>query len=77
MPQLAAEYEYTDAELLALFRECYAKIAVQGQSYQFGGRTFTRADLAEVQRQITFLENRIAQASTGLRVVPIRLKRAT
>lgn len=75
MAKLAAAFEYSDAELLALYREAYATIAVKGQEYQFGQRRLTRADLAEVQQQIDWLENRIAAASSGLTIIPVRRTR--
>ena len=48
-----AGFEYTDAELLALWRECLARISVSGQEYQMdlpGGGTqrYTAADIAEM-----------------------------
>lgn len=74
--KLTAQFEYTDQELLAMWRECYAAIAVHGQSYSLLGRTYTRADLSEVQAQIRWLESRIEQRSTGLIRIPIRIARA-
>lgn len=51
---------YTDAELLALWRECYARISVSGQSYQMaipggGTTTYTSADIRYVRNQIDAL----------------------
>jgi hypothetical protein len=66
--------DYTDAELLALYRECLARISVSGQSYQVMGRIFTAANLAEVRRQIEWLEGRINSAS-GMATNIARIKR--
>lgn len=53
---------YTDAELLALYREALARISVSGQSYVINGRTFTMASLKEIREQIVWLEGRLAAA---------------
>ncbi len=63
-----ADDEYTDAELLALFRQCYARISVSGQSYQMstpggGTTTFTSADLPRVREQINALQAAVNGAS--------------
>lgn len=61
---------YTDDEILALFRECLARISVSGQSYMMqlgaigGTRMYTSADLEAVSKQIDWLERRISAAST-------------
>lgn len=55
----------TDSELLDLYRACLAKIAVSGQEYQIGDRTFTAADIAEVRTTISWLESRISAADVG------------
>lgn len=52
----------TDAELLLLYRAALAAIS-QGQSYQFGDKQLTRADLKEVREMITWLEDRVAAAT--------------
>jgi hypothetical protein len=62
---------YTDAELLALFRECYARISVSGQSYQMttpggGTTTFTAADLPRVRDQIDKLQAAVNGASGSI-----------
>lgn len=56
---------YTDAELLALYREGVALIAVGGQHYQIAGRIFTAANLPAMWQMIELLENRISAASSG------------
>lgn len=58
-----AEHEYTDAELLALYREALARIPVSGQGYTIAGRTFTMADLQHVREMVEWLEVRISSAS--------------
>jgi hypothetical protein len=59
MAKFAANYDYTDAELLALFREAYAQIAATGVSYTIAGRQWASADLPAIQKQIEWLEGRI------------------
>jgi hypothetical protein len=58
-----ADAEYTWAELLALWKQCYARISVSGQSYQFniggGTRMYTQADLKYVKEQIVFCQQQI------------------
>ncbi len=66
-----ADDEYTDAELLSLFRQAYARVSVSGQSYQMttpggGTTTFTSADLPRIRDQITALEATVNAASGGL-----------
>lgn len=56
---------YTDAELLALFREGVAAIAATGQSYQIAGRTYTAASLDAMWKMIDNLERRINAADSG------------
>lgn len=66
MPKYEASATYTDAELLEHFRECMVAIAVKGQEYEFDGRIFTRADISEVRKTITWLETRVNAASSGM-----------
>jgi hypothetical protein len=56
---------YSDAELLALFREGVALIAATGQSYQISGRTYNAASLPSMWDTIERLEARISAASSG------------
>lgn len=62
MAKYEASYTYTDAELLALYREALARLS-QHQSYTIMGREFVLADLQYVQDMIQWLESRIAHAS--------------
>lgn len=57
--------DYTDAELLALFREGVAAIAATGQSYQIAGRMYTAASLPAMFTVMEQLERRIDAASSG------------
>lgn len=57
---------YTDAELLALFREGVALIAATGQSYVIQGRTFTAANLPSMRDTIDWLESRISLTENGI-----------
>lgn len=74
--------DYTDEELLALYREALARISVSGQSYQAAimgqTRTFTSADLREVREQIEWLEKRIErdEAANGGEI-PVNFARFT
>lgn len=63
MSKLAAEFTYTDAELLDLYREAYAKLSVLGQETQMLGKRVTRADLPAIQQQIQWLEQRVDAAN--------------
>lgn len=76
MAKLEAGYSYTDEELLAIFREAYAKCAVEGQTYEFMGQKFTRADLQTLANEIDRLEKKVSAAANGLISVGINLKRA-
>lgn len=53
---------FTDAELLLLYRQCLAKIAI-GQTYQLNGRMMTYADLKEVREMIEWIEARVEAAA--------------
>ena len=55
-----ADFDYTNAELLALYRQCLARISVSGQEYEIGTRRFTAADLAEVRATINELEQKVS-----------------
>ena len=55
----------TDQELLDLARAAMAQIMATGQSYTEDGQALTRADLPELRRQVTWLEQRIAAAAAS------------
>lgn len=76
MAKLEAANTYTDAELLALAREGIATILVKGQSYEFMGRQFERADLADLQAIERHYEAKVSASSSGLISVDVNLKRA-
>ncbi len=57
--------EGTDAELLIFTRAAIAQITLHGISYTVRGRELTRADLGDLQKQLEWLEARIAAASSG------------
>lgn len=66
-----AGFTYTDAELLALWRECLARISVSGQSYKMqlpGGGTqeYTSADLADVQALVNEYQAKVNAASSPI-----------
>lgn len=58
---------YTDAELLALWRQADAEVAAGGQSKAIRGRTLTKANAAEITKKIQFYESRIAALSNRTR----------
>lgn len=64
--KITTENEYSDAELLALWREADAQITISGQSYSNEVGTFTAVDAAKIKRAIEFYEARIVSASEGL-----------
>lgn len=51
---------------------CSLAIAQGNQSYTIQGREFTKADAAEVRRQIDFWEARVAKLSSGARGAKVR-----
>ena len=67
---------YSDAELLALFREGVALIAATGQSYQIAGRTYNAASLPAMRDMIDWLEGRISAESNGIVTNYVRLVRS-
>lgn len=75
MAKLVASFEYTDAELLALYREAFAAVSVKGRSYTIGDRSFTAQDLNHIRDTITWLEQRITTASGGIASNLVRLNR--
>ena len=77
MAKLAADHEYTDAELLALYREAFARLSVGGQSYKIGTREYVAADLPHIRETITWLESRVESSSSGIAFNSINRKRAT
>lgn len=56
--------EYSDAELLVLFRNALAAVAT-GQEYRIGDRTLTRANLKEIRETIDWLDERTDTAATA------------
>jgi hypothetical protein len=56
MAKLTAE-TYTDAELLALYRQALADLSV-AQSTTLRGKTVTRANLKDIQSMVIWLERR-------------------
>lgn len=76
MSKYEAANTYTDAELLALYREAAARVSVSGQSYKLGTKEFTAADLPEIRRMIDWLDQRVnAAAGQGMAHNVARLKR--
>jgi len=65
----------TDAELLDIAKEAYEKVMTSGQAYQIDGRTYTRADLDSLQKQISWLESKVAAAAGRSARNLVRFKR--
>lgn len=63
--KLTANFAYTDAELLALWREADAKLAAGAQDVTIMGERITRADADKITAKIRFYESRV-NASTGI-----------
>jgi hypothetical protein len=61
--KITAAHDYSDQDLLALYREALAVITVKGQSYTISGRSFTMADIREIRQMVTHLESRISNSS--------------
>lgn len=62
------------AQLLEVYKEALYAIAVAGQSYSIGPRTFTRANLKDVRDMIEWLEfqvSRDADATGGFGVATL------
>ena len=68
MAKLKAEYDYTPAEELALWKEARV-YASQNKSYVIRGRAFTRQDLKEINGMIRQLTAEVAAAAGRLSVV--------
>lgn len=68
MAKITASDTWTDAELLALYREAIVELSV-AQSTTIRGKTVTRADKDSLWEMVTTLESRIAKASAGSTVV--------
>ena len=68
-------FSLTEArEMLSVWREAYRAIAIGGQSYKFGTRQLTRADLSEVRKEMHYWRNEVERLSAGVRRGP-RIKR--
>ncbi len=73
MAKLTAE-TYTDAELLALYRQALADLSV-AHSTTLRGKTVTRATLPQIKQTIEWLEKRVN--GTGLVLVHTQHARRT
>lgn len=75
MAKLAAGFTYTDAEMLDLVREAIIKVSVHGQSYMIAGRTYTRANLTELENLRQKIEARVNGAASGIATAHARRRR--
>ena len=57
---------YSDTELLALFREGVALIAATGQAYKIGTREYNAGSLPAMRDMIDWLEGRISAEANGI-----------
>ncbi len=74
--KFAANYTYTDQELLDLYREAVAAIAATGAGYKCDdGREFTAANGPWLTSEITRLERRIAVAASSGGQTEVLLRR--
>lgn len=62
MAKLTASNTWTDAELLALYREALVELSV-AQSTTIRGKTVTRAQIPHIRETITWLESRVSRHS--------------
>ena len=62
MAKLVASNTWTDAELLALYREALVELSV-AQSTTLRGKTVTRASIPHIREMVEWLENRIDKSS--------------
>lgn len=62
---VGSQQTFSDEELLKLIRQAIAEVTFYGQSNIVRGRTYTRADLAELRKLEGDLTARVNSASTG------------
>ena len=55
----------TDAEMLAALNTAVNDVLLYGQSTSVPGRTFTRANLNDLERMRLFYETRVRRATAG------------
>lgn len=72
MPKIQPSYQYTNQNLLDLYRECLATISVRGKEYEINGVTFTSLDIDKVQKLIDDLETKITLGARGFAVNKIQ-----
>lgn len=75
MAKLTAE-TYTDAELLALYRQALADLSV-AQTTTLRGKTVTRASIANIRETIVWLEKRTGTTGGMVVVQTARTSRRT
>lgn len=71
MAKLTATATWTDAEILALYREALVELSV-AQSTTLRGKTVTRASIPHIKDMITWLESRVNAAANNGGVVLAR-----
>jgi hypothetical protein len=65
----------TDAELLEFTRAAIAEVTLHGFMRQGRGKMLTKSDLSVLQKQVEWLESRIASAEGGGNAVNYPLRR--
>jgi hypothetical protein len=58
LPEITAE--------IALWKSALSAISTTGQAYQIGGRSLTRADLAEIRQHLEWLDARQTELTNGV-----------
>lgn len=74
--KIAADFTYTDQELLDLVREAIARISKYGGEWSLLGQDCTEADLGRLREWEQDLQDRIS-AATGPAIVVGRMRRAS
>lgn len=64
-------YEQADAQL-ALWIAASTDIATNGQSVTIGNRTYTAANLSEINKQIEFWDRQVKRLSSGAPGIRVR-----
>jgi hypothetical protein len=63
--QLAALADLTPANMLLMWKQAEAAVAMTGQAYTTTGRSLTRANLAEIRNAIIYWQGVVNSADEG------------
>lgn len=75
MAKLAADFEYTDENLLGLWREADAKLAAGAEEWMVLGQKFRRSDADQITAKIKYYQDLVNRAGRGAAVSYARFKR--